>query len=63
MATVRMKYTAVIALTKRRNKKKNVFNIQATETVGTVRGHSLQWIRDGGCLCVEEVYIVVVIER
>lgn len=59
MATVRMKYTAVIAL----KKKENVFNIQATETVGTVRGHSLQWIRDGGCLCVEEVYIVVVIER
>lgn len=59
MATVRMKYIAVIAL----KKKKNVFNIQATETVGTVRGHSLQWIRDGGCLCVEEVYIVVVIER
>ena len=50
-----MKYVAVIAKKeeiKIAKKKKKAFNIYATETVGSVRGHCLQWIRDGWCLCV-----------
>ena len=59
-----MKYTAVIAKKEEiKIAQKDAFNSYATETVGAVRGHCLQWIRDGGCLCVEEEYIVVVIER
>lgn len=56
-------YTAVIAKKEEIKIAKNAFNSYAAETVGTVQGHSLQWIRYGGCLCVEEKYIVVVIER
>ncbi len=59
-----MKYTAVIAKKEDiKIEEKNAFHNNATETVGTVRGCCLLWIRGGGCLCVEEKYIVVVIER
>lgn len=57
-----MKYSAMIAKKKKKKSTKNAFNSYVTETVGAVRGHSLQWIRDSGCLCVEK-YTVVVIER